>query len=625
MLSFAQPFFLFALAGLAIPVLIHRISRARPIAWAFPSIERIRRTPLPRQGRRRLSDWLLLLLRLAILAFLILALAGPSWSPPADSSLPGPSDRPRGVVVVDHSSSMAGWGAPAEVRGVIRGMPDSEAVDWGWVVFADTIRSAEAPVADRTLDKLLETLEASPPGLAVGRPEPALSQAINWLLEAESPDRRLHVISDFQTANWETVDISVPDSVTLSMHPVGRSERRRNLSVEAAYPVPAQGGRLRVITQVMNHGSEAEERLLTLETRDGRTTREAVFASRQLTTAAFEIPPPSGSAEATVFLPDSADPYPRDNRLSLEAAPPPPLDVLALNLRPASGDGAEEIFFLGEALDTATEQDWLRYSVVPVGIEPINPATLDRTAAVFIPAASAADPGVPWERLADYVASGGLLVVTLGEDAVRAIRRITKGGFPVGSYRGLAGRARGDRFYPGPLPDESPLARVFTGPAERDLFLMALRQYARLGTAEAGRVFLQSEFGDPLIQEIALGRGRLVLSAFPWDRQVSDFPLRASFLPVMREIFSLSAETEAFNPPERPLRAESGTATMGMDSLRNRLGDTERPAAAGEARPGTGFANDGSPILHLAPWLMLAAFLFWLAESLLASRLAAKS
>ncbi|NBD37509.1 MAG: hypothetical protein GVY10_02940, partial [Verrucomicrobia bacterium] len=56
MLTFAQPAFLLALAGLALPVLIHRISRAQARPWWFPSIKLIRTAPLPRQGSRRISD-----------------------------------------------------------------------------------------------------------------------------------------------------------------------------------------------------------------------------------------------------------------------------------------------------------------------------------------------------------------------------------------------------------------------------------------------------------------------------------------------------------------------------------------------------------------------------------------
>jgi hypothetical protein len=72
-----QPLALWALATLAIPILIHLLVRQRGRRLLFPSLRFVRATGLAAIRRRAISDWLLLSVRLAALACAVAALAGP--------------------------------------------------------------------------------------------------------------------------------------------------------------------------------------------------------------------------------------------------------------------------------------------------------------------------------------------------------------------------------------------------------------------------------------------------------------------------------------------------------------------------------------------------------------------
>ena len=76
-MSFLTPLFLVALAGLAIPVLIHLIQRERKNVVQFPSLMFLNRIPYQSVQRRRIRHWMLLLMRLAALALIVLAFARP--------------------------------------------------------------------------------------------------------------------------------------------------------------------------------------------------------------------------------------------------------------------------------------------------------------------------------------------------------------------------------------------------------------------------------------------------------------------------------------------------------------------------------------------------------------------
>src|ERR671917_1965651 len=71
------PLFLVALAGIAVPVIIHMIQREKKNVVQFPSLMFLRRIPYQSVRRRRIRNWPLLLLRLAALALIVMAFTRP--------------------------------------------------------------------------------------------------------------------------------------------------------------------------------------------------------------------------------------------------------------------------------------------------------------------------------------------------------------------------------------------------------------------------------------------------------------------------------------------------------------------------------------------------------------------
>src|ERR1044072_2871737 len=76
-MQFLAPLFFVALAGLAIPVLLHLTQREKKQIVYFPSLMFVRRIPYQSVRRRKIHNWLLLFVRLAALALIIAAFARP--------------------------------------------------------------------------------------------------------------------------------------------------------------------------------------------------------------------------------------------------------------------------------------------------------------------------------------------------------------------------------------------------------------------------------------------------------------------------------------------------------------------------------------------------------------------
>ena len=107
-MSFLSPLFLLGLAALAIPVLIHLIQREKKQIMRFPSLMFVRQVPYKSVQRRRVHNWLLLLIRAAAMLLIIAAFARPFLRRDDVPVVPGTGAREL-VVLLDQSYSM-GYG-----------------------------------------------------------------------------------------------------------------------------------------------------------------------------------------------------------------------------------------------------------------------------------------------------------------------------------------------------------------------------------------------------------------------------------------------------------------------------------------------------------------------------------
>src|SRR5690349_19865054 len=108
-MSFLAPAFFIGLAAVAVPILIHLIQRERKEVIHFPSMMFIRRIPYQSVQRRKIHNWLLLLLRAAAIVLLVLAFARPFLTLDPTKVSAAASGAREVLILLDHSASM-GYG-----------------------------------------------------------------------------------------------------------------------------------------------------------------------------------------------------------------------------------------------------------------------------------------------------------------------------------------------------------------------------------------------------------------------------------------------------------------------------------------------------------------------------------
>lgn len=193
-----HPFALLGLVALAGPIVIHLLMRREAVRLPFPTLRFLQASRASAMRRHRLSDWPLLLVRLAILALAVLALADPVW---VAMSRRAAFARISRAIVIDGSGSMDRRDASG----------------------ARTLRDAARAEAARSAAPVLNATIVEAGSLASG-----VGAACEWLERAPPSRRELVVISDFQRGAFEADLLGcVPADAGIALAPLSAPEQDR--------------------------------------------------------------------------------------------------------------------------------------------------------------------------------------------------------------------------------------------------------------------------------------------------------------------------------------------------------------------------------------------------------------
>ncbi len=579
MIVFGSAGFLWGLLLLGVPVAIHLAQLRQGQPWLFPSLRFLVASGPPRQHRRRLSDWWLLLLRCLVLATVVLILAEPRWVAPAV----GTEDRAAVVYLFDSSASMAWAGRPEAVKAALRSdleRPERRGAALGRLVFDREARGAVLPGSLATRE-LIDTLDLFPPRPVGISAAEAVQQSLLLLPEAGGT---LVVVTDGQAGQWTPSGLpELPLGVALEWLLVGDFSPNAAVVFAEVIPLADRRGR-QVLVRLSGHREALVGGRVVLIAPDGRELAGASILQESRESSATGVAG-LGDAETlvtvTLPLPDAVPPWAEvtfssaagvsdglaaDNArlVWLDEVPPVPVEIWL----PELDDGAKraEVEFLARALAVEPRGGGTRFAVsLGAGTDGTSERSgsggaLGSASVWHLAGALDEAPTEVWSLLRERLAAGGAAVVTPGRNPARLFRLLRENGLLAARWQGRALRpAAQEPFLVGGLPSGSPLGQIFTGDAARGLYLTALRGYERViledvSAASGFRSWLATESGDPLLVEVPVGSGRLVVSTFGWETGSSDLPLRAAFLPLVRALFA-----ELYPTPTAFQHREAGT------------------------------------------------------------------
>ena len=556
----------------AVPVLIHLINllRHRRVPWA--AMEFLL------ESQRRNSTWiklkqlLLLLLRMAAVAGVVLLVAQPLGCNELGRLLGG--QKSQHIVLLDDSFSMSDrWSNTSafdEAKAVVARIGEELSRQplgrsFTLLRFSRAGRTGDTSPADFLQEKvttdfgqrLKDALRPMRPSQQAMGPDAALRAVEAWSEKHADEERVVYLVSDFRANDW-----SEPDQLAKTLGRLDRSAAqlrlincvdaaRGNLGIAALEPLRgtrAAGVPFYMAVTVANYGSDPAEGVTVLLQEDGKA-RPALTIDRiapgERETRRFSVFFPT-AGEHAIAASLASDPVVADNLRFAVVELPPSVPVLLVDGSPDMS-GAR---YLAAALAPG--------GAVKTGIDPqidppsyFNRKPLDKFQAVYLLDVGHLDASAV-DALETYVRQGGGLGVFVG-DACRAgfyneaLYREGEGAFPM--PLGAKTQLLVDRLEKGADFEitDHPIFRVFAG--ERNSYLtavmidwyMAVPKTWSPPADSSTRVLARLRNGAPLAVERKFGEGRVVAFTTTAAPAWNNWSRNPSFVVAMLEMQSYLA------------------------------------------------------------------------------------
>lgn len=533
------PWFLLGLVGLGVPLWLHRFARQTEQKQPFASLMFLEASEVRRSRRHELRYWILLALRLLLLALVALAFAGPLWRVVMPSD--GKAAATLHVIALDTSMSMNGDGTwqraqdrAGELLATVRG------VDRAMLVAADhRLRVMSEPVYAGQAGTLRAAINALKPGYSRLDYGALVSGSAGW---GAGPGENvvLHLVTDLQqsASPLRFADLQPPPGVTLDLVDVGGDVGSAAISnLRVAQVALAERNASEALVRIDGDAKAAEGRSIALEVNGVERARHPL--PRDLTlpvTERFNVGE-LGEGEhrlAARLVPGDALPQ-DDAYFALVRRVQPKVLLIAAS---PTGDDA---IYLRAALQSLENP---RFDVEVTAAATAASRSLAEFAAVVVSDAGLLTPAAA-ETLAKYVNAGGAALLTLGPRALQLPS------VPLSGATLARGRARAAGNEPARVAEVDQ-----SHPVLRDPTLWRTIQFFRhvpVVAPEGAAVLMRFENGTPLLFEQQLQAGRVLTFASPLDRAWNDLAIHPLFIRFVAEATAHLAGA----------RAEAAMATVG--------------------------------------------------------------
>ncbi|MFT5127238.1 MAG: hypothetical protein ACI8W8_000839 [Rhodothermales bacterium] len=517
-MNFASPFFLPLLALAATPLVFHFLMKRKRKQLEVPTFLFFYRTDPRLNARRKIRELLLLLMRVLLIAFVILALARP-----AVSFVRGLSGRVAIVIVVDNSGSMIGTSNErhSKLQMAIEGAQSlltnldagSEA---GVVTTVDdpALQLPETTSVDVTeLGKVIDSIRDTQ---AEGDPAAALARAGAMLAAAAAGGElglAIHVFTDLQAHEWDGPALPADllgAEIEIVIHRVhSQPPTTANVSIAS---VALPNGRLlpkhqyQARVEFRNDGDKSVEIRVNSEDIDRNTSNQTLILDpRSSQTIPFDLNPQEpGARWLNVWL--EGDGFFADNQAGI--------GYLCQDLSPVLFAGIEANFSLlpmaispnGDGTDTYLQP-------VHCGIdELLGRLELDKPLLVVTTWKRLAELGDASVALRGFVETGGNLLV------LPALHSVTEPVAPDWLGAKPAALVEGEDQLLAVLDRKSDLwGSLREGTGRVSIRYFAAKRYHPLTLSEDYAAILGESLEMPVLAERALGDGFIYVSGITWS------------------------------------------------------------------------------------------------------------
>jgi|UniRef100_UPI00378497DF hypothetical protein len=510
------PLYLAGAAAIIAPILLHLRRRPPQDRVEFSSLLFLdAQTPVP-VSKRRLENWLLLLVRCLALILLALMFSRPFIQ---SESTAAASPNIATLILLDRSASMRRadlWKqAIAEAEKQLKAAKLTDRI--ALAVFDRELTTVWSFEEDRNtpanrLTAIQTRLAALTPTWNATQLDRALIAAVpSFDSSTTSLKKRIHLISDLQEGTKLDAlrTIAWPAELTLSIHRLD-SATNDNLSIALAAREDDRSADALVRIRLSNTRDSAL-RDFNLAWKDAPKS-DAITAQIPPGASRILTAPPNSTNATTLTL--AGDTHDFDNRIFIAPPQPRTVRIHFLGKDATRDEASAPLYYLARALQSTA-------TLAPVLTAdeklPAQPADI-----LFIVGSAPAD------GLRDYIERGGFLV-TVPSDAT-LLKTLTGLDLTVTADTSDEYRMLAD------VKTEHPLLKPFADPKLRDFTKLRFwkHRHIEIKTANPSLETLATfDNGHPAILSARIGKGTLIVLASGWHPGDSQFALSTKFVPLL--------------------------------------------------------------------------------------------
>ncbi|GJL79203.1 MAG: hypothetical protein NPINA01_21920 [Nitrospinaceae bacterium] len=555
-LNFLSPIYLLGLLGIAIPVLIHLMTKRQQKHIRFSAIYLLFQSQKRSIKKSTPNRLLLLLIRCLGILLLSLALAHPifSFGGPEDFLPEAPAAT---VFILDNSYSMGmrsddrtlyAKAVEAMLQPIGKLPPGTQNV-YSIVLASQSTRLLLGWSADASLaGKLLKTSQPSFQTTSIGK---ALEEAVKLLDKAEQKVKRIFIFTDRDKNGWKEKEF--PEAVTSKTYPVtlvdfsllktGQNQAAVT-QAEVNQEFLTNSRVIRVKTQVANLMRDRSiARLDAVLSVNGKNQSEGTLKLDAGAKVKKEFTFPvkgTDPIEGNIEIPD--DSLPVDNKRFFSFQPDQKIKVLMVDGDPKTVAHQRESFYLENALNP--------FTVALSNIEP-TVSTLEELPVrdlfdfSVVMLCNVRDLPFDYEReLEKYVRRGGALFIALGDQTDPKYYNEKLGNLLPVSLASLNQIGAADEPFRLNLKKSNhPVLRVFKAKSLEEMKTIRFQSLYSVEPRENREFIVPLSFTNkyPAIVESEFGKGKVVLYVSSIDRDWNNFPIQPTFLPWIQRWVKYSA------------------------------------------------------------------------------------
>ncbi len=553
-MSFASPWFLLGILGIAVPIYLHLYYRKTPVRKDFPSLRLIKLSVEFVARRKKVRNLLLMALRIAAIILVVMSLARPFLGQSASAR--NSSDTPAAfVVLLDNSMSMgcAHQGisvfntARARALEILDQMQPGDRATVGLVNDPGRLIFPQLTWDQETLKKSVSNIPLSMAGTSIAS---SLLPALKLLSPLKAYRRAVYVITDMTESSWqpfiEKYDLAkVEPGIDLIMVPVGDTapDNMAVTGIEVEAPVIMSGRQVPLKLTLANYSQRSRKARVTISINGERKLEEEIEVEANAVKDAKMMATFSatGMNQVTASIQSDAMPFDDQRHLAVRVFEPCRVLLIKPDSLPGQPENREDIF-VRFALNPLNRSKDNNFAVDSRSTAEAKGADLRNYAVVCLINQRHLEPDLI-KRLSEYLLAGGNLITFMGNRVEpewynKHLIDDLGGAYllPARVYKRVGNAvSRSVGYQMTDIDTGHPAFSIFARDGTGDPGRAQIFEFFQVRPNPSALLLARMSHGLPGIVEEKRGRGRSLLVTFSADNSWTNWPVRPTWLPFLHQ------------------------------------------------------------------------------------------